>query len=40
VLEVNREPTPLSSIADASFHGKAGELLPALLEEIRRYSAL
>ncbi|MCJ7663254.1 MAG: NAD-dependent deacylase [Desulfobacterales bacterium] len=35
VLEVNREPTPLSSIADASFYGKAGEILPALLEEIK-----
>jgi len=37
VVEVNMEPTPLSSIADASFHGKAGEILPALLEKIKGY---
>jgi len=37
VLEVNMEPTPLSSIADASFRGKAGEILPALLEKIKGY---
>jgi NAD-dependent deacetylase len=35
VLEVNMEPTPLSSLADASFHGKAGEVLPALLQKIK-----
>jgi NAD-dependent deacetylase len=37
VLEVNMGPTPLSSIADASFHGKAGEVLPALLQEIKSH---
>ncbi|MCJ7545829.1 MAG: NAD-dependent deacylase [Deltaproteobacteria bacterium] len=31
VVEVNMDLTPLSSIADASFQGKAGEILPALL---------
>ena len=31
VVEVNMDITPLSSIADASFQGKAGEILPALL---------
>jgi len=36
VIEVNMDPTPLSSSADAAFHGKAGEILPALLQEINR----
>lgn len=31
LIEVNFEPTPLSALADLSFRGKAGELLPALL---------
>ena len=31
VVEVNMDLTPLSSIADASFQGKAGEIFPALL---------
>lgn len=31
LLEVNFEPTPLSSLAEFSFRGKAGELLPELL---------
>jgi NAD-dependent deacetylase len=35
VVEVNIDPTPLSSSADASLLGKAGEILPALLKEIR-----
>jgi NAD-dependent deacetylase len=35
VVEVNKDPTPLSSLADASFQGKAGEILPALLEKIK-----
>jgi NAD-dependent deacetylase len=35
VIEVNKEPTPLSSLADASFQGKAGEILPALLQELK-----
>jgi NAD-dependent deacetylase len=35
VIEVNREPTPLSSLADASFQGRAGEILPALLEKLK-----
>ena len=32
LIEVNLEPTPLSELADASFHGPAGELLPQLVE--------
>jgi NAD-dependent deacetylase len=35
VIEVNMDPTPLSSSADFAFHGKAGEILPALLEKIK-----
>ena len=35
VVEVNMDLTPLSSIADASFQGKAGEILPALLEKLK-----
>jgi NAD-dependent deacetylase len=31
VVEVNPEPTPLTSLADESHHGKAGEILPDLL---------
>ncbi|MGH9804643.1 MAG: SIR2 family NAD-dependent protein deacylase [Candidatus Acidiferrales bacterium] len=32
LIEVNLEPTPLTELADASFHGPAGELLPQLVE--------
>lgn len=35
VLEVNTEPTPLSKLADDSVYGKAGDVLPALLEMAR-----
>jgi NAD-dependent deacetylase len=31
VVEVNLEPTPLSSVVHESHHGKAGEILPRLL---------
>ncbi len=31
VLEVNREPTPLTPVADWSLRGSAGEILPALV---------
>ncbi len=30
VVEINLERTPLSDVADYAFHGKAGEILPAL----------
>lgn len=36
VVEVNLEPTPLSSFADESHHGKAGEVLPRLLGALAR----
>lgn len=32
VVEVNLEPTPLTPIAHESHHGKAGEILPRLLD--------
>lgn len=35
VIEINKDPTPLSPIADYSFLGKAGEILPALIEAVR-----
>ncbi len=31
VVEINLEPTPISAIADYAFHGRAGEVLPALV---------
>jgi NAD-dependent deacetylase len=31
VIEINRDPTPLSPLADYSFLGKAGEILPELV---------
>jgi NAD-dependent deacetylase len=34
VLEVNLEPTPISSSVNASLFGKAGELLPPLVEAL------
>src|SRR5512136_453334 len=32
VVEVNLEPTPLSSLVDEAHHGRAGEVLPRLLD--------
>ncbi len=32
VIEVNLEPTPLTPLADAALHGKAGEILPRLID--------
>jgi NAD-dependent deacetylase len=34
VIEINKDPTPLTPLADHSLHGKAGEILPALLQQI------
>lgn len=34
VLEVNMEPTPISSVVNGSLFGKAGELLPQLLASL------
>lgn len=34
LVEINYEPTPLSEHVDYAFHGKSGEILPALLEAL------
>lgn len=34
VIEINKDPTPLTPLADYSFPGKAGDILPALVREI------
>lgn len=34
VIEINKDATPLTPLADHSFLGKAGEILPALVEQI------
>ncbi|HWY40344.1 MAG TPA: NAD-dependent deacylase [Chthoniobacterales bacterium] len=34
VMEINRDPTPLTPLADYSFLGKAGEILPELVDRI------
>jgi NAD-dependent deacetylase len=35
IVEINIEETPFSSIADYSYFGKAGEVLPVILEEFK-----
>jgi NAD-dependent deacetylase len=34
VIEINSKTTPLTSLADEFLHGRAGEILPALIEFI------
>jgi NAD-dependent deacetylase len=34
IIEINKDATPLTPLADYSFLGKAGEILPALVREI------
>lgn len=34
VIEINKDATPLTPLADYSFLGKAGEILPVLVEQI------
>ena len=34
VIEINKDPTPLTPLADHSFLGNAGEILPALVKQI------
>ncbi|HYR23192.1 MAG TPA: NAD-dependent deacylase [Chthoniobacterales bacterium] len=34
VIEINKDPTPLTPLADYSFLGQAGEILPQLVREI------
>ena len=31
-IEINREPTPISELVDVTLYGKAGEVLPAILD--------
>ena len=35
LVEVNLEPTPLTEIADCSFQGKSGEILPQIVEKLK-----
>lgn len=37
VVEVNLETTPVSEIADESFHGKSGVILPLLIQAIKNH---
>ena len=34
VIEINKDPTPLTPLADCSFIGKAGDILPALVGKV------
>jgi NAD-dependent deacetylase len=36
VLEVNPEPTPISDVVDETLLGKAGEVLPGVVERVSR----
>jgi NAD-dependent deacetylase len=36
IVEINPDPTPLTSYSDFSFRGKAGEILPLINEELRQ----
>jgi len=38
VIEVNIEPTPISSLADISLYGKSGEILPILQKGLKHQS--
>jgi len=39
LIEVNMEPTPLTEMADVALHGKAGEILPGLVEALKALRA-
>jgi NAD-dependent deacetylase len=34
VVEINAEPTPLTSKANFALHGRSGEILPSLVEAV------
>ena len=34
LIEINREPTPLTPLCDYAFHGKAGDWLPRLVDAV------
>lgn len=36
IVEINPDPTPLTSYADFSFRGKSGEILPVIDEELEK----
>ena len=36
IVEINPEPTPISSIADEFLQGKSGEILPQLIEQLKK----
>ena len=36
IIELNPQPTPLSALADITLRGQAGDLLPRLLQAVRR----
>lgn len=36
IVEINLEPTELSFIADQCFHGKSGEILPLIVDQIKK----
>jgi NAD-dependent deacetylase len=38
VVEINAEPTPLTPKVDFAFHGKSGEILPALVNAVWEFS--
>lgn len=37
LIEINLEPTPLSAMADISVQGKSGDVLPAVVESLKRH---
>jgi NAD-dependent deacetylase len=39
VIEINIEPTPISSTADISLFGKSGDILPMLVKGIQERRA-
>jgi NAD-dependent deacetylase len=38
IVEINPDPTPLTSYADFSFRGKSGGILPVIDKELNRRS--
>ncbi|UCD93773.1 MAG: NAD-dependent deacylase [Candidatus Zixiibacteriota bacterium] len=36
LVEVNLEPTPITEFTDWAFHGKAGEIMPAIVESLKK----
>jgi NAD-dependent deacetylase len=38
IIEINPEPTPLSEVADVFLRGTSGEILPAMLQQLKQFS--